>query len=250
MSENRSESASGLVSLVVPAMNEGDVLDAVVRELAAAPPFPVELILVVNGSRNGTPDVARRLAEEISAVRTLVYPEPLGKGGAILEGFREARGAVIGFQDADGPFAPAELWSLADIVRSGAADCAISSKWLCQRYSEVTTYAAAGKRLFSRVLNLITRHVFGLPFADTQGGAKFLARRALAAVGDDFLCLGFDFDVELLYRLVRAGFRIEERFLPCRNRSTEFRHLQMGRMLLRMARLRLAPPRRSAEPGR
>ena len=244
MTENRSDSATGLVSLVVPAMDEEAVLDEVVRELADRPPFPVEFILVVNGSRNGTPEVARRLARDLPGVRALIHPGRLGKGGAILEGFRDAAGDVIGFQDADGPFAPADLWSLAQRVGAGGADCAISSKWLGQRYREVTSYGAAGKRLFSRGLNLITRTAFGLPFADTQGGAKFLTRRALAAIGGDFRCRGYDFDVELLFRLARAGLRIEERFLPCRKKTTLFRDLPMGRMLLRLARLRLSPPPR------
>jgi glycosyltransferase involved in cell wall biosynthesis len=234
-----------LLSLVLPATDEEDRLADVARELIATAPYPLELVLVVNGSRNRTAEVARRVAAGSTGAKALVFPERLGKGGAVLAGFAAATGEVLGFVDADGPFDPADLWSLGAIVTDGRADCAIASKWRGLRYGEVTTYAVAAKKLFSRGLNAITRTVFRLPFADTQGGAKFLSRaawEAISATAQPFLCTGFDFDVELLHRLVRAGAKVEERFLPCRRQSTTFRHLGMGRMLLRLARLRLFPP--------
>jgi glycosyltransferase involved in cell wall biosynthesis len=233
-----------VVSIVVPAVTETDSLEQSVRSLVRALPGPLEVIVVSNATNPSTPEVARRLADELPQVTAVVHPGRMGKGWAIIWGLTQARGQVLGFCDADGPFDAGDLARMVDSVQRGDCDCAIASKWLGHSYRQVQTYTLSSKKAVSRALNLATRGLFRLPFADTQGGAKFFSRRAWESIDQRFTCLGFDFDVELLWKLHRAGAQIQERYLPCRaSRSTSIRPVDLARMVRRLLELRLRGPR-------
>src|SRR5688572_6258721 len=193
------------LSLIVPAHNEAERIEPMLRAYASGLGPDAETIVVVNGSSDDTAGVARRVAEDHPSIQVIEILEKVGKGGAVRAGFARASGVYVGFADADLATAPAEFLRLVDAAAT--ADGAIASRW------------ARGARVFGRtwlrtVASLafakLVRVMFGLPFADTQCGAKVFHRRFLPTYLATSSVTDLAFDVELILLLTRAGARIVE----------------------------------------
>jgi glycosyltransferase involved in cell wall biosynthesis len=193
------------LSVVIPAYNEEERLEPMLRAYASALGSDDELIVVVNGSTDRTAEVARRVAADHSALQVLEILEKNGKGGAVRAGFARATGTYVGFADADLATPPAEFLRLLDAARS--CDGAIASRWARGAKVYGRTW---GRTLASRLFAGLVRVMFQLPFADTQCGAKVFHRRFLPAYLSASTVTDLAFDVELLLLLQRAGARIAE----------------------------------------
>ena len=193
------------LSLVVPAHNEEERLEPMLRAYASALGSDAEVIVVVNGSTDDTVGVARRVAADHPTLQVIDVAERIGKGGAVRTGFTRARGDLVGFADADMATPPAEFLRLVDAASQ--CDGAIASRWApgARIYGRTWLRTAA-----SRVFALLVRMLFGLPFADTQCGAKVFHRRFLPIYLANSSVNDLAFDVELLLLLTRAGARITE----------------------------------------
>jgi dolichyl-phosphate beta-glucosyltransferase len=119
--------------LLIPAYNEERRIGPVLRDYATY--FEknyrgkFQLIVVLNGCTDNTLGVVRAVAAEHPAISALDFPDPIGKGGALIEGLKLAPLAdVIGYVDADGATAPAAFHDL--VRRIPEADCVIGSRWL------------------------------------------------------------------------------------------------------------------------
>jgi glycosyltransferase involved in cell wall biosynthesis len=166
----------------------------------------VELIVVVNGSTDGTADIARRFAQSHPQVRSIVEPMPVGKGGAIMLGFAGAQGDLVGFVDADQSTPPEAFQELVEHI--GDAGAIVASRWL--KESRVSPRQPLARRLASRVFNFLVRTVFGLTISDTQCGAKLMTGGAVRTILPRLGLTRWAFDVDLLFQLRRAGYRIIE----------------------------------------
>jgi len=199
------------VSIVIPAYNEelrlGSMLETYSRYFTGIYGDDVELIVVVNGSRDRTEGVARKCAETISQVKVIVEPKSIGKGGAIMMGFRAATGAIVGFVDADNSTPPEAFHDLIEHI--GDAGAIIASRWI--EGAQVSPRQPLKRRIASRIFNGMVRSLFKLKIHDTQCGAKVMKREALHAVLPKLGITRWAFDVDLLFQLRRAGFPILER---------------------------------------
>lgn len=192
------------LTIVLPAHNEAHRIEPTLRAYRGA--FAdCELIVVVNGSTDDTAAVAKRLGAELPGVTVLEIPTAIGKGGAVKAGFGLARGTWVGFVDADLATAPAEFAKVVKAARG--ADGAVASRWV--KGARVVGRTPL-RSLFSRTFAALVRLLFGLPFRDTQCGAKVFHRRYLAAYLAASQVNDMAFDVELLWALHRAGARIVE----------------------------------------
>jgi glycosyltransferase involved in cell wall biosynthesis len=198
------------VTLVIPAHNEERRLDATVREYGRAftavfgPRF--EIVVVANGCEDSTADVARALRRD-HPVRLIDISQPVGKGGAILAGFRAARGGRVVFADADGATAASSLLDLLEDLRR--FDVAIGSRRLAS--SVILRGQPIRRRVLGRAYGLVAGVAFGLPIRDLQCGAKAFrlkAARRLARVVDE---RGWAFDLDLLLSARRLGLSVVER---------------------------------------
>ncbi len=133
-------------------------------------------------------------------------PYKVGKGGAVIEGCKLARGDRVVYVDADNATKPETVWSI--LQQSGAADCVMGSRWL-QR-SLVTKPQPLTRRLASRGFNVLVRLILNLQFTDTQAGAKVFRREALQKILPKMRPEGWAFDVGVLYLLKKNGFTIKE----------------------------------------
>lgn len=195
------------LSLVIPAWNEEARLPATLGmylPFLEAYGMPVEIIVVADGVTDRTSEVAAEF--ESKGVRVLKFDHRLGKGGAVIEGFRSARYDLLGFIDADAPVTPVSVaYALSELAH---ADAAIASR----RHP----LSSAGRRppfsraVSSSVWNLLVRVLLGLKFRDTQCGAKFFRREAVLGVLSSVTLTNWAFDTALLFHLQQEGYKIVE----------------------------------------
>jgi len=197
--------------LLIPAYNEELRIGPVLRNYAAYfeknYPGKFQLIVVLNGCTDNTLGVVRAVAAEHPAISALDFPDPIGKGGALIEGLRLAPLAdLIGYVDADGATAPVAFHDL--IRRIPEADCVIGSRWLpgAILHQAQSTNRQFASRMFHRIVQLL----FGMNIRDTQCGAKVMRRNAVEKIHSSLRIADMAFDINLLYALKRAGFKILE----------------------------------------
>src|SRR5512135_1989727 len=197
--------------LLIPAYNEEDRIEPVLRDYARY--FQehyhgkFQLVVVLNGCTDDTLGVVRRVGAEYPAVSALEFREAIGKGGALIEGLKLAPLAdLIGYVDADGATPPRAFHEL--VKHIGGVDCVIGSRWLP---GAVLHVEQSGRRRFaSRAFHLIVQALFWMNIRDTQCGAKVMRREAVEKVHASLRIADMAFDINLLYSLKRAGYRIRE----------------------------------------
>ena len=197
--------------LLIPAYNEEHRIEPVLRDYAAH--FTAGygdrflLVVVLNGCRDDTLGVVRRVAADHPCVRWMEFKAPIGKGGALIEGLKLAPSAdLIGYVDADGATPPSAFGAL--VSRVDESDCVIGSRWIP---GAVLHQAQSGRRRFaSRVFHLIVQGLFWMNIRDTQCGAKVMRREAVETIHSKLRIADMAFDINLLYALKRAGFRVLE----------------------------------------
>jgi glycosyltransferase involved in cell wall biosynthesis len=198
--------------LLIPAYNEERRIEPVLRDYAQffgknySGKF--QLVVVLNGCTDNTLGVVRRVAAEFPAVlRALEFKEPIGKGGALIEGLKLASfGDLIGYVDADGATGPPAFLDLARHI--GNADCVIGSRWLPD--SVLLQQQTRLRRFVSRGFHSIVELLFWLHVKDTQCPCKLMRCEAVEKIHSTLCIADLAFDVNLLVSLKRAGFRIIE----------------------------------------
>jgi len=205
---------SGAAWLILPTYNEAENLEAIVEVagtvLARASPDGHHVLIVDDGSPDGTGEIADRLAARHAWVSVLHRAEKNGIGPAYLAGFRRALDEGAGFvmeMDSDFSHDPADLARLLAAVHEGA-DLALGSRYVPG--GGVSDWGLL-RRLVSEGGSTYARWVLGLKIKDLTGGFKCFRREVLEAIHfDGVRSRGYAFQVELTYRAVRAGFRVVE----------------------------------------
>jgi glycosyltransferase involved in cell wall biosynthesis len=200
------------LSIVIPAYNEESRLPQTLRlvlEWLARGNFSfLEVIVVDDGSRDGTARVVDEFASENALLRLVRNPGNRGKGYAVRHGMLEAEGEWILYTDADLSAPIEELEKLCRAAREHNAAIAIGSRAVDRSLVEV--HQPALRELSGRCFNLVMRLVTGLPFRDTQCGFKLYradaARQIFSLQKQD----GFSFDVEDLLIAKKLGVRTVE----------------------------------------
>ncbi|HUI04461.1 MAG TPA: glycosyltransferase [Acidimicrobiales bacterium] len=194
------------LDIVIPAHNEQQRIDRTLSAYRDVVNEPMARFLVaLDECTDATAEVVRSHAGVDDRVELLEYPK-LGKGGVLMESFRHCDADLVGFVDADCATPPAEFLRLVEATTD--ADVAIASRG--HPASVLPVRRSLGRRVASRAFAWMTRALFGLPFADTQCGAK-VARRAVVDRALPLLSSrDFLFDVDLLLTAGRLGFRIVE----------------------------------------
>jgi len=209
------------LTIVIPAYNEQNRLPATLRTVLAyldgQKVESAEVVVVNDGSRDGTAQVALDAAKADPRVRLVENPGNRGKGYAVRHGLQEAKGDWVLFTDADLSAPIDELGKLASAVESQDADGAIGSRALDR--SLIGVHQPPFREMSGRFFNLVMRMITGLPYRDTQCGFKLLSAKAAALLASKQQIEGFGFDVELLYIAKKHGLRILE--VPVRWNNVE-----------------------------
>lgn len=199
------------VLLLIPAYNEEARIEPTLREYAAyfraRHPGRFEILVVLNGCTDGTLGLVREVAKDFPEVRADDIPDPIGKGGALIEGLRLAPTAdLIGYVDADGATPPSAFHEL--LKRCPEAHCVIGSRWLAD--SVLHQAQPFFRRFASRCFHAIVELLFWMHIKDTQCPAKVARRAAIEKIHDQLRIADLAFDVNLLYSLKHAGFEVLE----------------------------------------
>ena len=197
--------------LLIPAYNEQDRIEPVLREFGKY--FreqyrgKFQLVVVLNGCRDNTLAVVKKVAAEIPSISALDFPDPIGKGGALIEGLKLAPAAdVVGYVDADGASPPSAFHALVKLI--DRADCVIGSRWLP---GAVLHQAQTRVRRFaSRCFHLVVETLFRMHIKDTQCPCKVIRRPAIEKIHSSLRIADLAFDVNLLVSLKHAGFSVLE----------------------------------------
>jgi len=201
-----------------------------------------EIIVVLNNTKDKT----KEIVQEYQKLNVPLYYleldlDPGGKGFAILEGFKEAlkgHSDIIGFVDADCATQPEEFLRLANAIND--RDGIIASRYLP---GAIVNPKQSFKRIFvSRIFNLMVRCLFpSLKYRDTQCGAKIFKRAVIETVINKIGTTQWAFDIDLLYQIISAGFKIKEE--PTTWSDKEYSKLYLKKagpkMALAIIRLRL-----------
>ncbi len=200
----------GLLSVIMPVYRLADTIEANLASVAdclAAGGIPFELVPVDDGSDDGTAvAISRAAAERPGVVRPVLLAKNAGKGNALREGFRAARGSHVLLLDGDLDIAPKMLPKFFESMVRNGSDVVVGSK----RHPESNVQYPWHRRLASMVYYSLVRIFIGLPVTDTQTGMKLFRRQVLGEALDRMLVKTYAFDLELLAIACGRGAKISE----------------------------------------
>lgn len=198
----------GRVVMVIPTYNEAENLPWIVGRLRAAHPA-IDVLVVDDGSPDGTGAIADELAAADEAVRVVHRTAKEGLGAAYLHGFRVALEAgydVIGEMDADGSHQPEQLDRLLEALRD--ADLVIGSRWVPG--GAVVNWPLR-RELLSRGGNLYVRLLLGVPVRDATAGYRLFRRTTLEKIDlGSVQSTGYVFQTDMVARTLNAGLTVRE----------------------------------------
>jgi dolichol-phosphate mannosyltransferase len=226
----------GRVLVVVPTYNEADNLEPVVGRLRASVP-EADVLVVDDGSPDGTGDIADRLAAADTSVRVLHRTQKAGLGAAYIAGFRWALADgydVMVEMDSDGSHAPEELPRLLTALRE--ADLVIGSRWVpggqIRNWPLYRQIISVGGSTYARVL-------LRFPVRDSTSGYRAFRRQVLEELKlDEIASQGYCFQIDLAWKTWRSGFRVQE--VPITFTEREVGRSKMSRAIVIEALWRVA----------
>ncbi len=201
------------ISIVIPAFDEADRLGDSIRQILSyvkSEKLNAELIVVDDGSRDKTAEVAQKVCDEFTDLpcKVIRYEQNRGKGFAVKTGLLAASGEVALFSDADLSTPISELPKLIEPIIKGEFDVTFGSRALDRTL--IGTHQPWRREQGGKVFNFIVRTLTGLPFWDTQCGFKAFNMKKFRPLLDLMTIERFGFDVEFLYVAHHKGLRLKE----------------------------------------
>jgi glycosyltransferase involved in cell wall biosynthesis len=202
-----------VVSVIVPCFNEKATILDLLQSVVAAP-FQKEVLVVDDGSTDGTRDVLLKEAEGLPDVRVFFQETNRGKGAALRRGFNEATGDIVIVQDADLEYDPNEIPKVIAPIVDGRADVVYGSRFMGGDHRVLYYWHAVGNRLLTALSNMVTN----LNLTDMETCYKAFRREIIqsTAVEED----RFGFEPEITVKLSRKeNIRIYEVPISYRGRK-------------------------------
>jgi glycosyltransferase involved in cell wall biosynthesis len=199
------------LSIVIPAFNEeGRLAESLkqIREYLNRRSMQFEVLVVNDGSTDGTAKLVERTRDGFPELRLISNPGNHGKGFSVRHGMLEARGEIALFTDADLSAPIEEADKLLAALREGGYDGAIGSRALDRSLIEV--HQSRFREIAGIIFNLVVRSTIGLPFQDTQCGFKAFRMEKSRAIFELQRIKGFGFDPEILFLAQKMALRIAE----------------------------------------
>jgi glycosyltransferase involved in cell wall biosynthesis len=201
MSRIRGALHDPLLSVVMPAFNEIRTIEEIVRRVVALP-LRTQLIIVDDGSTDGTREALQRLHTELGFT-LILQPRNQGKGAALRRGFEEVRGDLVVIQDADLEYSPEEFPMLIELICQGRADVVYGSRFLGRHRVFLFTHY-----LGNRLLTLITNVLYNTMLSDMETCYKVMRTEVLRSMKLE--SDGFGIEPELTAKIFRRGYRVYE----------------------------------------
>jgi glycosyltransferase involved in cell wall biosynthesis len=201
MSRLKGQLVDPLLSVVMPVYNERNTIDEIIRRVLAVP-LRTELIVVDDGSKDGTRDILAELATELP-FKLVLQPRNAGKGAALRRGFEEVTGDLVVIQDADLEYSPEEFPELIDLICQGRADVVYGSRFLGRHRVFLFTHYAG-----NRLLTLITNVLYNTMLTDMETCYKVMRTEVLRSMTLE--SNGFGIEPEMTAKIFKRQYRVYE----------------------------------------
>ncbi len=229
------------LSIIIPAHNEehriSKTLESYSNFYAKKYKNLVEILVIVNGSRDNTINVVNQYSKKYPIIKGYEYKPKIGKGGAIIEGLKKAQGNLIGYVDADLATSPEAFYDL--ITKINGYQGIIASRWM--KGSIINKKQPISRLVASRGFNFLVRLLLDLKYKDTQCGAKLFTKKAVDSVINELRTKYFSFDIDLLYNMKKNKLKIIE--IPTtwhdQEKSTLVIRNTISNMFMALMRIRL-----------
>ena len=190
-----------LLSVVMPVFNERETIEEIIPRVLAVP-LRIELIVVDDGSTDGTRDLLTGLAAKYP-FKLVFQPKNAGKGNAIRRGFADVTGDIVVIQDADLEYSPEEFPELISLICQGRADVVYGSRFLGRHRVFLFTHYAG-----NRLLTLITNALYNTMLSDMETCYKVMRTEVLRSFSLE--SDGFGIEPELTAKIFKRGYRVYE----------------------------------------
>ena len=223
------------LSLIIPAHNSERAIENSLRryhEFFSKRFENFEMIVVCNACADDTCSKAISLKKEFPL--KIINTQKKGKGNAIILGFEHAKYDLIGFLDADNPYNLDEVLKMMSFLNE--FDMTIVTK-----FNRPLKYQTSlSRRFFSLMGSVVFYFLFRMKFKDTQAGAKFMKRDLWLKLKRPFICKGFEFDMELLYKASKLKAKIKEYYIsPNKTDFTTVKMRILPGLIYRLIKLRI-----------
>jgi glycosyltransferase involved in cell wall biosynthesis len=190
-----------LLSVVMPAFNERETIEEIIRRVLAVP-LRLELVVVDDASTDGTRDILQTLASALS-FKLLLQPHNRGKGAALARGFAEVTGDIVVIQDADLEYSPEEYPELIELICTGRADVVYGSRFIGRHRVFLFTHF-----LGNRLLTLMTNVLYNTMLTDMETCFKAMRVEVLRSM--TLRSERFGIEPELTAKIFKRGYRVYE----------------------------------------
>lgn len=192
--------ADPLLSVVMPVYNERTTVEEIIRRVLAVP-MRIQLIVVDDGSTDGTGPILDRLQAELGF--TLLRQDNAGKGAALRRGFAAVTGDLVVIQDADLEYSPEEYPELIELICSGHADVVFGSRFLGRHRVFMFTHY-----LGNRIVTLATNVLYNTMLTDMETCYKVMKTEVLRSFTVE--SNGFGIEPEITAKIFKRGYRVYE----------------------------------------
>ncbi len=189
-----------LLSVVMPVYNERTTIDEIVRRVLAVP-LRIELIVVDDGSKDGTGDMLDALQKELRF--TLLRQQNAGKGAALRRGFAAVTGDVVVIQDADLEYSPEEFPQLIDLICQGKADVVYGSRFLGRHRAFMFAHYIGNK-----FVTFATNVLYNTMLTDMETCYKAMRTDVVRSM--TLKSNGFGIEPEITAKIFKRGYRVYE----------------------------------------
>ena len=190
------------LSVIVPVFDERNTVVEIVRRMRAVDiPLDLEILIVDDGSTDGTRDVLRQLAD--STVRVITHERNRGKGAAIRSGLEQVTGDLVLVQDADLEYDPEDWPKLLNPMLRGKAKVVYGSRFTGERRNMLFLHWIG-----NRFLSLTTNVLYNTTLSDMETCYKLFDRTVLDGI--TLRAMRFEFEPEVTAKILRRGIRIYE----------------------------------------
>jgi glycosyltransferase involved in cell wall biosynthesis len=190
-----------LLSIIIPAFNEAAFLPEVIRRVGETP-YDKEIIIVDDGSTDGTREYLKSLVSE--SIKVIVHEKNMGKGAAMRTGIAVASGDVVIVQDADLEYDPKDYPVLLEPIMQGKADVVYGSRFLGGPHRVLFFWHSVGNSLITLISNMFT----DLNLTDMETGYKAFKKKVFETITIESNRFGFE--PEITAKVAKKGFRIYE----------------------------------------
>ncbi|MEO5897490.1 MAG: glycosyltransferase family 2 protein [Vicinamibacterales bacterium] len=201
MSRIKGPLADPLLSVVMPCYNERETIEEIIRRVIAVP-IRTQLIVVDDGSNDGTREILTELERELHF--TLVFqPANAGKGAALRRGFEEVSGDLVVIQDADLEYSPEEFPELIALICDGRADVVFGSRFLGRHRVFMFSHY-----LGNRIVTLMTNVLYNTMLTDMETCYKVMRIEVLRSM--TLHSNGFGIEPEMTAKIFKRNYRVYE----------------------------------------